>query len=136
MAGFTRRLSANTTALSHPATKPTMVRANAPAPKVVGATASAWWLSPSRLSLGGGAPTAPVAVAKCPAYGPEVLTTLQTMFDQLGGLERLVKGKTVAVKLNMTGLADEWKRHGPMELDHWVHPQVIGAAVPRTASAR
>jgi uncharacterized protein (DUF362 family) len=29
----------------------------------------------------------------------------------------------------MTGLADEWKRHGPLELGHWVHPQVIGATV-------
>lgn len=31
---------------------------------------------------------------------------LETMFDQLGGLGRLVKGKTVAIKLNLTGRAD------------------------------
>ena len=31
----------------------------------------------------------------------------QTMFDQLGGLQRLVKGKTVALKLNLTGGATQ-----------------------------
>jgi uncharacterized protein (DUF362 family) len=51
------------------------------------------------------------------------------MFDQLGGLDRLVKGKTVAVKLNLTGSADGRLGSLPVELTHWVHPQVIGATV-------
>jgi uncharacterized protein (DUF362 family) len=51
------------------------------------------------------------------------------MFDQLGGLDRLVKGKTVAVKLNLTGGAESRLRNLPPELTHWVHPQVIGATV-------
>ena len=51
------------------------------------------------------------------------------MFDQLGGLNRLVKGKTVAVKLNLTGSAEARLRNLPVELTHWVHPQVIGATV-------
>src|ERR1035441_3547021 len=41
-------------------------------------------------------PTPRVAIAKCPTYGAELLPAMQRMFDQLGGLERLVKGKTVA----------------------------------------
>ena len=49
------------------------------------------------------APTAPVAIARCASYGSELLPTLARMFDQLGGLGRLVAGKTVAVKLNLTG---------------------------------
>ncbi len=97
--------------------------------QVTSAAAAAWWLSPSRMFLGGEAPTAPVAVAKCPVYGPEVLTTLQTMFDQLGGLERLVKGKTVAVKLNLTGSPTDRVHGKPVEVTSWVHPQVIGATV-------
>jgi len=97
--------------------------------QIAGAAAAASWLSPPRLFLGGEAPTAPVALAKCPAYGPEVLTTLQTMFDQLGGLERLVKGKTVAVKLNLTGSPTDRLGGKPVELSSWVHPQVIGATV-------
>ena len=49
------------------------------------------------------APTAPVAVAKCPSYGPELVPALEKMFDRLGGLERIVKNKTVAIKVNLTG---------------------------------
>ena len=52
------------------------------------------------------APAAPVALARCDSYGAEVLPTLKKMFDQIGGLGRLVKGKTVAVKLNLTGNPD------------------------------
>ena len=50
------------------------------------------------------APSAPVAVARCKTYAAqELLTTLNRMFDQLGGLGRIVKGKTVAIKINLTG---------------------------------
>jgi hypothetical protein len=49
------------------------------------------------------------------------------MFDQLGGLETLVRGKTVAIKLNMTGLPTTRFRYLPAEMTHWVHPQVIWA---------
>lgn len=74
-------------------------------------------------------PTAPVAVAKCRSYGPELITTLEKMFDQIGGLGRLVKNKTVAVKINMTG--DTWQRLGfhPAGATHFTHPQTIGATV-------
>ena len=49
------------------------------------------------------APAAPVAIARCHSYGVEFETTLRRMFDQIGGLAPLIKGKTVAVKLNLTG---------------------------------
>jgi len=70
-----------------------------------------------------------VAVAKLSAYGPEVRSTLATMFDQLGGLERLVKGKTVAIKLNLTGSPTEPVKGMPMGMTTWVHPDVVGATV-------
>ena len=74
-------------------------------------------------------PAAPVAVAQCATYGPHVRATLATMFDQLGGLDHLVKGKTVAIKLNMTGQLTD-RLHGmPFGLAHWVHPDVIGSTV-------
>ena len=50
------------------------------------------------------APTGRVAVAKCKTYGPELLPAMAKMFDQIGGLDRLVKGKTVAVKINLIGV--------------------------------
>jgi uncharacterized protein (DUF362 family) len=94
-----------------------------------GAAAAGFYLCPSNLSAVTSAPTAPVAVAKCETYGPEVRATLATMFDQLGGLERLVKGKTVAIKLNLTGSPTEPLRGMPMGLTTWVHPEVVGATI-------
>jgi uncharacterized protein (DUF362 family) len=76
-----------------------------------------------------GAPTAPVAVAKCKTYGAELLPTMQKMFDQLGGLERIVKNKTVAVKLNLTGSPTLRLGYEALEDTHYTHPRVIAAAV-------
>jgi uncharacterized protein (DUF362 family) len=87
------------------------------------------YLCPKAGSLATSAPTAAVAVSKCPTYSPQVLSTLEDMFDQLGGLERLVKGKTVAIKLNLTGRATDRVTSLPVEQTHWVHPQVVGATV-------
>jgi uncharacterized protein (DUF362 family) len=85
--------------------------------------------APAHLQAATSAPTAPVAVAKCATYGPEVGSTLATMFDQLGALERLVKGKTVAIKLNLTGSPDGLVKGMPMGMTTWVHPDVVGATV-------
>ena len=76
------------------------------------------------------APTAPVAVSRCKTYSPaELLPTMQKMFDQLGGLGRLVKGKTVAIKINLTGAPTYRLGHLPLEDTHYTHPSVIAAAV-------
>ena len=77
-----------------------------------------------------GLPTAPVAIAKCGAYDQEVVDSLATMFDQLGGLGRLVEGKTVAIKVNL--VSSGWSRLAPdipVEFTHWTNPVVIGATV-------
>lgn len=89
--------------------------------------AAGFYLAPSKL-LANAAPTAPVAVARCTTYGPEVVTTLAGMFDQLGGLSRLVKGKTVAIKMNLTGSPTGFSGL-PSGETYWVHPQVVGAMV-------
>jgi uncharacterized protein (DUF362 family) len=75
------------------------------------------------------APVATVSVAKCDAYGAELAPTLERMFDQLGGLGRLVKGRTVAIKLNLTGPATIRLGSLPAGLSHWVHPRMVGAVV-------
>jgi uncharacterized protein (DUF362 family) len=95
----------------------------------MGAAAAALYFSPQRSFASPNAPTAPVAIAKCPTYGPEVRAALATMFDQLGGLERLVKGKTVAIKLNLTGGPTDRVRGMSVNLTSWVHPDVVGATV-------
>jgi uncharacterized protein (DUF362 family) len=95
----------------------------------LGTAVAGLYLGPTAASLATATPAAPVSVAKCPTYSPEVLSTLEGMFDQLGGLQRVVKGKTVAVKLNLTGRANDRVKGLPVEQTHWVHPQVVGATV-------
>src|SRR3569623_2014632 len=46
---------------------------------------------------------AKVAIVRCPGYGPDVTGAFKSAFDLLGGLGSLVKGKTVSIKLNLTG---------------------------------
>ncbi len=73
------------------------------------------------------APVAPVAVAKCGSYNEDLTAVLGKMFDQLGGLERLVKGKTVTVKLNLTGSPGLRFEGRPLGVTHYTHPKVVSA---------
>lgn len=51
-----------------------------------------------------GAPTAPVAIGRCESYQPgELRARLDAAFRRIGGLDDLVRGKTVTIKLNLTG---------------------------------
>src|SRR5438105_598140 len=70
---------------------------------------------------------APVAIAQCASYDEDVTTRLNGMFDQLGGLERLVRGKTVTIKLNLTGSPSLRVQGRAPELTHYVHPKLVGA---------
>lgn len=93
------------------------------------AAAAGLYLTPARLMASPGAPTAPVAVAKCSTYGAEMVATLAGMFDQLGGLQRLVSGKTVAIKINVTGSSNLLFNGMEQGQSYWVHPQVVAATV-------
>jgi uncharacterized protein (DUF362 family) len=73
------------------------------------------------------APAAPVSIAKCASYDDDVQARLATMFDQLGGLERLVRNKTVTVKLNMTGSPGQRVNGLAPALTHYTHPKLVGA---------
>lgn len=75
------------------------------------------------------APTAPVAVAKCDTYGPAVVASLETMFDQIGGLKKLVYGKTVAIKVNVTGDFSTRYKGMDQSVTYWVHPDVVSATI-------
>lgn len=97
--------------------------------RAFGAATAGFWLAPSSFGLTRQAPAVPVVVGRTRTYGPEVVSTLAAMFDQIGGLEPLVKGKTVAIKLNLTGGATDRLGNLPPELTHWVHPTVIAATV-------
>jgi uncharacterized protein (DUF362 family) len=51
------------------------------------------------------------------------------MFDQIGGLGRIVRNKTVAVKLNLTGRTDVRQGYVPLGCAQWTHPDVIAATL-------
>src|SRR6478672_2272371 len=92
------------------------------------ASLSGAWIA-SRLPLrAAAAPASPVALARCRTYSSaEVLAVMGRMFDQLGGLGRLVNGKTVAMKVNLTGAPTYRLGYLPLEDTHYTHPHVIAA---------
>jgi uncharacterized protein (DUF362 family) len=93
------------------------------------AVALGLYLPATQLHAAVSAPTSPVAVAKCTTYGPEVVTKLATIFDQLGGLQKLVAGKTVTMKINMTGSSSDRFNGISQGQTYWAHPQVVTATV-------
>jgi uncharacterized protein (DUF362 family) len=78
-------------------------------------------------------PTAPVSIAKCSSYAENLVNRLQSMFDQIGGIGTLVGGKTVTIKLNMTG-SGQFPGLTPGQT-HWVHPTLVGACCAALAKA-
>ena len=75
----------------------------------------------------GQTPAAPVSIGKCGSYDEDVTAKLATLFDQLGGIDKMVRGKTVTIKLNMTGspgLRVDGRAPG---VTHYVHPKLVGA---------
>jgi uncharacterized protein (DUF362 family) len=81
------------------------------------------------------APASPVSIGRCHDYGAELTPTLGRMFDQLGGLGRLVAGKTVALKINMTGSPRQRLGSTPSELAQYTHPAVVGSTIRLMAAA-
>ncbi len=70
-------------------------------------------------------PADPVSIAKYPGYGKSLVENLSRQFDQIGGLGKLMRGKTVTVKLNLTGSG---RFPGYTEgQTYWVHPDMVGA---------
>jgi uncharacterized protein (DUF362 family) len=70
-------------------------------------------------------PVAPVSIGKQANYDGDLSAFLARQFDQVGGIGKLVGGKTVAIKLNLTGGG----RLGSYTAGqtHWVHPRLVGA---------
>ena len=75
------------------------------------------------------APTAPVSIAKCPSYQEDLVSVMGTMFDQLGGLGKLVSNKTVTIKLNLTGAPSLRFQGKPLGSTHYTHQRPIMAMI-------
>jgi len=72
-------------------------------------------------------PTEPVSVAKVRSYDEDLTARFRKMFDEIGGIGNQVKGKTVGIKVNLTG-GGSFPGYTPGDT-HWVHPRVVGAVV-------
>jgi uncharacterized protein (DUF362 family) len=72
-------------------------------------------------------PATPVSIARCDSYDGDLTGTLSTMFDQLGGLGRIVKNKTVTIKVNLTGSPALKFQGKPLGLTHYTHPKMASA---------
>ena len=74
------------------------------------------------------APSLPVAIQRCPSYDRTLLSAkLQQAFDLIGGISQLARGKTVVMKMNLTG-GPRWKLGGlPAYQTYHVHPHFVAA---------
>ena len=70
--------------------------------RISGSAAAGACLPPALLRAAS-PPVAPVAITRCRSYGKEMAAALDDLFQKLGGLKPLIGGKTVAIKINLTG---------------------------------
>jgi len=79
-----------------------------------------------------GAPASSVAIVRCRNYG-DFGQQLSSAFNQIGGIDKLVRGKTVALKLNLTGNPANW----PLtpELPYRTNGETVAATVHLFAKA-
>ncbi len=74
-----------------------------------------------------GPPTAPVAIQRCASYEPKAIRErLDRALDLIGGIGDLVRGKTVTVKLNLTG-AIKTCCDRAAHRTYQTHPHVVAA---------
>ena len=74
------------------------------------------------------APTAPVSIAKI-TYQDDLTPIIGKMFDQIGGIGRLVKNKTVTIKLNLTGAPSIRFQGRALGVTHYSHPKTVMSMV-------
>jgi uncharacterized protein (DUF362 family) len=68
-------------------------------------------------------PTSPVSIGRCTGYElPALMARLDRMFDQLGGIKKLVRDKTVVVKVNLTGSPTGTADGLPASRTYQTHP--------------
>jgi len=73
-------------------------------------------------------PAPPVVIAPT-SYTDKLDDQIQWMFDQLGGAGRLVKNKTVTIKMNLTGSPTLKFQGHALGTTHYTHPATVMAMV-------
>jgi uncharacterized protein (DUF362 family) len=72
---------------------------------------------------------AAVAIVSCKTYGAEVKAALRQSFDLIGGVENLVRNKTVTIKINLTGGDFTNFLDRPIGETYLTHPATVMALV-------
>jgi len=88
-------------------------------------SAGAAWLGARRFSVASAG--ARVAIARCRSYQDDLLSILGRLADQIGGIRSLVQGKTVALKINLTGNITRFPERADMP--YRSHPATVLATV-------
>jgi uncharacterized protein (DUF362 family) len=70
---------------------------------------------------------AKVGMVSCKTYGPAVKPALKECFDLIGGIQNLVRNKTVTVKLNLTGTNFSPYLGRPVGETYMTHPDTVMA---------
>ncbi|NOX55512.1 MAG: DUF362 domain-containing protein [Planctomycetes bacterium] len=84
------------------------------------------WAAESRRSKK--APSEPVAIVRCESFQPQVLRRqFDKMFDLIGGIGKLVKNKTVTIKVNLTGMRWDPIDGLPAHETYQTHPNTVAA---------
>lgn len=99
------------------------------------ASAAGWVIPGARAQATKSLPNTPVAVARCASYDEDLRAILSTMADQIGGLARIVKGKTVTIKLNLTGSPALRFQGRPLGNTHYTHPKTAAVLASLIAEA-
>jgi uncharacterized protein (DUF362 family) len=68
-----------------------------------------------------------VAIVPCQGYGPQVTSALKSGFDLIGGIDTLVRNKTVTVKINLTGSDFSWFLGRPPGETYMTHSATVMA---------
>lgn len=80
-------------------------------------------------------PVGPVAIGRCRTYGKEMAATLDDLFNKVGGLGGMVRGKTIAIKVNLTGGVRPVLGGRSAGRTYHVHPDVVLATCQSLARA-
>ena len=79
--------------------------------------------------------TAQVSIVSCAGYGREVKEAFDRSFALLGGIGHLVKGRTVTVKINLTGSNFRATYDRPVGESYMTHPATVMALTAAFFSA-
>jgi uncharacterized protein (DUF362 family) len=82
------------------------------------------------------APSSPVAIQRCESFEPQLFRKkLDAALDLIGGIGDLVRGKTVTIKINLTGMSWEPCCGLPADQTYITHPSSLAALCAAVSDA-